>query len=614
MSKRIFLLLILFVAAVAPAHEKAENWLEVRSPHFMVISNGSEKQARHVANQFERMRLVFHAEFPDMQVDPGTPIFVLAIKDEKGFRALEPEAYLGKGKAELDGLFMRVPDKNYVLLRLDAQGKHPYATIYHEYTHLILSKTEAWLPLWLNEGWAEFYQTTEIRANEVQLGLPSRENVLWLRQNRLLPLATLFAVDRDSPYYHEESKSSIFYAESWALTHYLMVNGGQREIQNYFHLVSRNVDSVTAGTRAFGDLKELQTALEQYVGQAAFNYASPPISTKVDDNAFNVQVLSTAQAEAVRADFLAYNERIADARALLDEALRDDPNNALARETMGYLEFRQGRLDEARKWYEQAVKLDSQSFLAHYYFAAISMNRGQLNVDDETQVESSLRSAIKLNPSFAPSYDRLAVFYGMRSRNLEEARTLALTAVQLDLGNVGYRLNEANILLAMQRGKEAVAVLRNTLKLAKSPAEVSSVQNTLQAAEYQAVREQMEEAKREASQGTQNDASESQPSASGKTSNAVPSTWSPQFSQRSDDPSRGPRGMVNGTLRNVRCSSPAVIELTVEGGGGTFTLHSNNYFKIQLSAANFTLTGELQPCTDFEGMAARVGFFELTGK
>jgi hypothetical protein len=43
------------------------------------------------------------------------------------------------------------------------------------------------------------------------------------------------------------------------------------------------------------------------------------------------------------------------------------------------------------------------------------MNRGQLNVDDETQVESSLRSAIKLNPSFAPSYDRLAVFYGMRS-------------------------------------------------------------------------------------------------------------------------------------------------------------------------------------------------------
>ena len=90
----------------------------------------------------------------------------------------------------------------------------------------------------------------------------------------------------------------------------------------------------------------------------------------------------------------------------LDEVLREDPINVQARETMGYLEFREGHLDEALKWYDQAVKLDSQSFLAHYYFAAISMNRGP---NGEDGVESSLRTSIKLNPSFAPSYDRLAV-------------------------------------------------------------------------------------------------------------------------------------------------------------------------------------------------------------
>jgi len=33
-----------------------------------------------------------------------------------------------------------------------------------------------------------------------------------LRQNKLLPLATLFTVDHTSPYYHEENKGSIFYA------------------------------------------------------------------------------------------------------------------------------------------------------------------------------------------------------------------------------------------------------------------------------------------------------------------------------------------------------------------------------------------------------------------
>jgi tetratricopeptide (TPR) repeat protein len=103
----------------------------------------------------------------------------------------------------------------------------------------------------------------------------------------------------------------------------------------------------------------------------------------------------------VRADFLVYNQRTKDARILLEQVLREDPSNASAHETMGYLEFRQGNLAEARKWYEQAVKLNSQSFLAYYYFAAITMNGGPLDPENKSQVENSLRTAIKLNPSFA---------------------------------------------------------------------------------------------------------------------------------------------------------------------------------------------------------------------
>ena len=145
-AKPVVLLLTLFVATLAPASNKADSWLEVSSSHFTVVSNGSERQARNIVDQFERMRSVFHTEFPNLQVDPSTPIVVLAIKDEKGFQKLEPEAYLGKGKSQLAGLFLPVPDKNYILLRLDAPGSHPYTTVYHEYTHLILGKIQVWLP------------------------------------------------------------------------------------------------------------------------------------------------------------------------------------------------------------------------------------------------------------------------------------------------------------------------------------------------------------------------------------------------------------------------------------------------------------------------------------
>ena len=75
----------------------------------------------------------------------------------------------------------------------------------------------------------------------------------------------------------------------------------------------------------------------------------------------------------MRADFLAYDQRVKDAKPLLDRVLRDDPGNTSAHETMGYLGISTGQSgSDALKWYEQAVKLNSQSFLANYYFAAIT--------------------------------------------------------------------------------------------------------------------------------------------------------------------------------------------------------------------------------------------------
>jgi hypothetical protein len=91
MSKRLLLLLPILAAALALARDKAETWTELRSPHFVVVTNANEKQGRRVADQFERMRSVFQAAFPTLQIDPGSPIIVLAIKDEKDFKALEPQ-------------------------------------------------------------------------------------------------------------------------------------------------------------------------------------------------------------------------------------------------------------------------------------------------------------------------------------------------------------------------------------------------------------------------------------------------------------------------------------------------------------------------------------------
>ena len=70
----------------------------------------------------------------------------------------------------------------------------------------MLRNASEWIPLWLNEGLAEFYQNTDILDKEVRLGQPNSDDILYLRQSRLLPLTTLLKVDATSPYYHEEQE------------------------------------------------------------------------------------------------------------------------------------------------------------------------------------------------------------------------------------------------------------------------------------------------------------------------------------------------------------------------------------------------------------------------
>jgi len=319
---------------------------------------------------------------------------VLALKDKKSFQSLEPEAYLAKGQLDLAGYFMRAPDKNYILLRLDAQGEHPYATVYHEYTHYMLRDASEWIPLWLNEGLAEFYQNTDIEEKDVRLGQPSPDDILYLRQNRLLPLTTLLKVDQTSPYYHEEQKGSVFYAESWALTHYIEVTDRQKgtnRIYDYAKLLIKKEDPVVAAQQAFGDLNQLQKSLNSYISQGQFMMFKINTVVTADESTFQVREIPTPDADAIRADVLVYNRRTKDAQALLDSTLRDDPKNALAHETMGYLKFREGDIQSARKWYGEAVQLDSQSYLAHYYYATMSMN-----------AQATTRNR-KLNPAFAPA-------------------------------------------------------------------------------------------------------------------------------------------------------------------------------------------------------------------
>ena len=74
-------LAILLAALCGYAYASTDQWIEVRSPHFTVITDVNEKQGRHILDQFERMRWMFQTIFPKVNVDPVQPIVVVAAKN-----------------------------------------------------------------------------------------------------------------------------------------------------------------------------------------------------------------------------------------------------------------------------------------------------------------------------------------------------------------------------------------------------------------------------------------------------------------------------------------------------------------------------------------------------
>ena len=219
-----------------------------------------------------------------------------------------------------------------------------------------------------------------------------------------------------------------------------------------------------------------------------------------------------------------------------------------------------------------------------------------MDATEQAQVESSLRASIKLNPNFAPSYDRLAVFLATHHQNLDEARMMALSAVQLEPGNLGYRLNTANVLLQMEHGKDAVAVIRNAMHLAKSLEETAMADNFLQhAEEYAQAQEQNRLFSEQMKAGTTVAEATSHVAEPDVADSAVPEEAVPG----------GPHRFVVGVLKNVHCDTPA-MDLNLVSDGNTLGLHASNYFKVEYSALNVTLKGKLNPCANLEGRPAKV--------
>src|SRR5882724_6418609 len=445
----------------APA-DKPETWIEVRTPHFIVASNDGENTARRFAGQFEQIRFLYSKALnPGLHLDPGYPILIFAVRNEKALSQLIPEYWVQKGHTHPAGLFVPGPEKNYIALRTEVESEFPYLAIYHEYVHLIINLNYQHFPVWLNEGFADFLGSATLTGRGGKLGQPSSWDLDLLQQTKLLPLQTLFKVDHQSPYYNEANKTTIFYAESWALVHYLMVDPEKQKNQalsKYISFVESGADPVEAATRAFGDLAQLQKALQSYINRTSYMEYGVALAAKTGAKDYSVRTISAAEAQARLGDFDLYRGQLDAAHKKLEEAIRLDPNLAAAQESMGLLLFRQDERYGAEKYFARAVALDSKSALAYFYHAMLLTSEGS----DEEQIaeaRAALEKAVALNPGIGSAWSNLALLYA-NAGALDNALNAAKRAVDTMPGDPHFQYNLAVVLARMERYDEARAVAR----------------------------------------------------------------------------------------------------------------------------------------------------------
>ena len=596
---RVALALFVFLIGYQSAQAK-DTWTTVRSKNFTLIGNASEKDIRQVANRLEQFRNVFGLLFPTIPLKAPVPTTVIVFKNDSSYKPF-------KSNPNVSGYFMPGEDVNYITLSNEKSGEdQPFRIIFHEYVHLLVENVlGATVPLWFNEGLAEYYSTFDIKEDyrHVILGDLIANHVLYLRETKFLPLRTLFAVDYRSPFYNEGNKMNIFYAESWMLVHYLL----QGDSQKHRPQLAKFVDSLRAGTKiedafqlAFQEnIESFEKDFKAYIQAAKYMATGVTFEHKLDfDSEMKAEPLAEGEAHAYLGDLLLHTHRLQDAEGQLQQALTLNPDSQITQTAYGMLRVRQGRLSDARPYLEKAVAANSQNYLTHYYYAfalsSLSMNEyrtvSAYTEDTATTMRSELQKAIALKPDFVESYSLLGFVNLVRNEQVDETVELLKKALHISPGNHRVLFMLAQLYIRKEKFAEARQLLTPIAQNSPDPELRKQADALLEGVKR--TEEQIARFKEWQKQSAERAGADSQPRpAMTLTAGPTKDDMNSALIDALRKPQSG-ENRVQGMLTTIDCNAKG-ITFQVRAGDRVWKFHSDNFDHLDITAFTTGISGEI---------------------
>ena len=434
----------LLLCSAAPAQGQS-NWRGMQTENFYFVGDASPRAMRRVAERLETFRAAFLAVRPRTAAAiSDTDTTVVVFDSDHDFRPYKPLAPDG-GPANIDGLYLATNYDVYIALTGERDTER---AIYHEYVHRVMSEDRSW-PAWLREGVAEFYSTIQVRngGETVRVGIPIDEHLRFLQNTRLSPMGEFLDIGADPLHYLEERDQGRFYAQSWALTHYLLLQrpGGFDQLLRFLELLDLEGDTATNFRTAFQtDFDTLSRELDLYVRNSvtlpAIDY---PLEVRLEDaGRWNAEDISEAEANYHLGELLFRVNRVDDARVYLEAAMDQAPNMVEPVTGMGVLYEMEGDVDTAFEYFERAAEMEAAGYLPRLLYAQRLLFRNGYSDPEEVETATQhLRRAVALRPESVESLQRLGDVLLSDPETMDEALDVLGRAVRLDRGNPGPALS-----------------------------------------------------------------------------------------------------------------------------------------------------------------------------
>jgi hypothetical protein len=346
-----YVLALVSLLLAVPAYA-ADAWTYGSSEHFEVYTTAGAGTARESLNYFERIHAFFAQEL-GMAPKQKVPTRLIIFSNDRQFAPYRPSEVAA-------AFYLAGADRDYIVMgRFDEESDDIVA---HEYVHLVVRYSGAKLPVWLNEGLAEFFSSATPESGRMNFGKVPRNRLFYLQSGvQLIDINRMFAIGHDSPEYNTRTHAGVFYSEAWALTHMLAMDDRYRPGWKSF--LSEMEHGATAADALSHAYKRTPDAvfrdLVNYIQRDQFLYRQTDYKLPPDGKPAT-RPADAFEAQLVTTNLLANTVKGEEpARAAFEKLEQEKPNDVALLESRAYFELRRGKIKAALPYFARAVEQGS---------------------------------------------------------------------------------------------------------------------------------------------------------------------------------------------------------------------------------------------------------------